>query len=238
MEVVNRKQTFLQMLTCQAPEKEVTYYNPLKLGKSAVITLQYPEYEKKDFHLDRVYECTRHLNDRTYTHAAYDLRADDHSLMRLLAIPIKGATVADAYAYALLLLKLDNKMDWNDDMRGVLQDACENKKWIVDDDGKDDDGNQVKAPFHDEYRRCNDLSVPYEADVADIEDDDGDGVFSAEEVRVRPMTYYDFSREVEDAPGAVSTEYFIIEKDGKSNEDGFLTMWKGDSIDPSRVVVL
>lgn len=241
MEFISKKRSFIDILLCRPVEQEVKFYNPLNIGIGKVIEIKYPEYDGKDFRIENVYEYTRELNGRTFIHCCYDLVSKSGGTaerVRLLANPIKGASAEDAYPYSLLLLKLDHEQQWDDSMTPVLEDACDNKQWVVDDDGKDDDGNQVREPYHDVYYRLNDLVDPYEAEVAEIEDEDGNGKFDPSEVRTRTVTYYDFARQVEDVPGVENTEFYIVEKDGSVEEEGYITMWKGDEIDPSRITVL
>ncbi len=242
MDVVNKKRSFWQMLSMQPAQQEVTYYNPMKIGIGKVVTVNKDGFEGLDFRVANVFEYNRSLDGRKFVHTVYELVAKpigrEPVRIRLLANPIKGATAEDAYAYSLLLLKLDHEMSWDDSMTPVLEQACADKVWIVDDDGLDENGVQVREPYHDEYPRINDLDDPYEATVHEIQDEDGDGTFEPHEVRTRTVTYYDFARLVEDAPGVQNNEFYIVEKDGGVEDEGYITMWKGDETDPSLITVL
>ena len=241
MEITTKKRSFWEILTFQPAVEEVKFYNPLNIGVGSIVNVNYPEYSGMDFRVSKVSEYTRNLDSRIYFHTCYDLvskalGSGKWTSIRLLVNPIKGATAEDAYPYSILLLKLDHEQHWDEAMTPVLEKACDEKKWVVDDDGKDDNGVQVSETYHDEYFRLNDLVDPYVATVAELEAEGGK--LDPSNMRTRFTTYYDFARQVSDAPGVENTEFYIVEKDGRVEDEGYLTMWKGDEIDPAHVTVL
>lgn len=240
MEVKYKKRTFLQFLTGQKPQTEVTFYNPLSITPGAMVNINAPDCEGKDYRLVRIVEYTRRIDGRTYVTTYYDLECKGSGTgqwetVRLAANKINNAKKDDPYSFAMLLLRKDDEMQWNEDIQGVIDDALDNKKWIIDDDGKDEQGNQMYPAFHHEYDRCHGMNSMYEAKVAIIEDENDDGVYQEDEVRESEVSYLDFWRTIEIEGGDEVTEFFFVERD---EDSGYVTMWIGTEFDPSHVKVL
>jgi hypothetical protein len=87
----------------------------------------------------------------------------------------------------------------------------------------------------EEYRRVNDVTGAYKAQVAVLADVNKDGKVTTDEVRKVVVEYWDYWREVKDAAGQPVPQYLFIELDTSS---GWFQMWRGEPIDQRRVVVM
>ena len=79
------------------------------------------------------------------------------------------------------------------------------------------------------------MTEPYRAYVAVLADLDQDGKLEMAEVKRQEIEYWDYWREVPDAAGQPTTQYLFVEMD---KQNGWFQLWKGEDMDPQRVLVI
>lgn len=227
MRIVEEKRSFLEVLVNRKPKSRVEYFNPLGMSLSSIVSINLPGHEGVDYRVSEIEEWTRTLNGRDHVHAVYILLDGDDTEVHVWAMPLRK----DGSDCVVAVLKVHHETVWNEEIGKSLDESLATNKWVVEDDGTDADGNKVSEPYRDEYERINEVPVAYEAFRSTLLSDGG-GIISD------TVTYYDFIRTVEDVPGAVSDELYIVVKEAKADQPGYLTMLKGDLVDSSRITVL
>ncbi len=232
MQVIYKPRSTWEVLTFQPRKVEVRFFDPLKVKVGATVRINTLDLQANEFHLDSISEYTRQINGQTFVFTDYNLSfkpiGADRISIRLRVVPT-GNKADEGQDYNILLLRTDYEQGYDDNIGGVLQDAENNKKFIVSDDK---DGVSTS----DEYFRMNDLSEAYVAAVATLVDTNNDGKFDDSEVTSGEVWYLDFGREVPTAAeGITETEMYFVEKNTKT---GWVTMLKGNPINENRVTVI
>jgi hypothetical protein len=205
---------------------EFSYYNPLRARIGSALTIDEIEWRDFNFFLLSIHEYRRTIGGREFRFVDYGLLArplgGEKVLVRLRVNPVDDPGEVAGPTYHVLLLRLDDDLPYDEGLHKTVNDTT--KKFQVLEDGK------VQA----EYTRINDLTTSYQAEVSVIKDVNLDKRVDRDEVEHRRVEFWDYWREVKDEAGQPRREFLFVEMDG---ENGWFQIWKGNEIDPRRVVV-
>ena len=235
---------------------EMNFYNPYRVEVGNVFTINTLELEDFKFRLKNLRQIKRSIGGKTFVHGDYNLVANPHDFdpinVMLRMIPKENTSEHDVVllrADAVYGVGLPDKRGYEDYLAeqaeldvgekenppATQQDfmfAKEHIDWFFDEalaklefHDVDADGNDVT------YYRVNDVLQPWQAQIATVEDGDGNGVVEKNEIDYHNIRYWDFWTQFEE-DGNTVVEWLIVE-----DCDNYITVWKGRSIDPQRVSV-
>ncbi len=220
--------TLWEMLTekFQSPV-ELQYYNPLKARIGNAVEINEVEWRDYNFFLREIREYKRTISGRQFLFADYVLLArplggDDVSL-RLRLNPVDNPDRAGGPSHHVLLLRLYDELAYSEDFHKVVTDTT--KRFQVMDNGQ----------VVEEYWRINDVSDPYKARVSIIKDINSDGKVEKSEVDALELEYWDYWRDTTDEFGQPLRQYLFVEMD---RDNGWFQLWRGQEMDPQRVLVM
>jgi hypothetical protein len=75
----------------------------------------------------------------------------------------------------------------------------------------------------------------YKAEVSVLRDVNSDGRVDRDEVEKVRLEYWDYWRETKDEAGLPLRQYLFVEMD---RDTGWFQLWRGQEIDPQRVLVI
>jgi hypothetical protein len=153
---------------------------------------------------------------------ARPLHGDDVSV-RLRLNPIADPQKAGGREYNVLMLRLDDEMEYAADFEKLLNDKS--GLFQIRHDGV------VK----EEFQRMYGLKTPYQATVSYLRDVNQDHRIERDEIDTLELRYWDFSRQIKDEAGQPLEEYLFVEMDGQT---GWIQIWRGCELDPRKVVVI
>ncbi len=206
---------------------ELHYYNPLKARIGVSVTIDTVEMRDLNFFLQEIREYKRRIGPQEFTFVDYSLLArplhgDDVS-MRLRLNPIADPQKAGGREYNVLMLRLDDEMEYAADFEKLLNDKT--GLFQIRQDGV------VK----EEFQRMYGLKTPYQATVSYLRDVNQDHRIERDEIDTLELKYWDFSRQIKDEAGQPLEEYLFVEMDGQT---GWIQIWCGCELDPRKVVVV
>jgi hypothetical protein len=224
-----RGKTLWEMLKekFSGPPVEHRFYNPLQARIGNAVTINTPELSDHNFFLREIREYKRTIGGRRFVFADYVLLArplgGEDVWAKLRLMPTDDAARTGGPSHHVLLLRLDQELGYNEELHNVVKDTT--GKFQILQDGE----------VAEEFFRINDVAEPYRAYVAVLADLDQDGTMEAGEVKRQEIEYWDYWREVSDAAGQPTTQYLFVEMDKQS---GWFQLWKGEDMDPQRVLVI
>lgn len=205
---------------------EFQYYNPLRARIGSAVTLDEVEWRDLNFFVLSIHEYKRTIGGQEFRFVDYALMArplhGDKIIVRLRLMPADDPDEAAGVDHHVLLLRLEDDLPYDEGLHKVVNDGT--KKFQVLEDDK------VQA----EYERINDVSSSYRAEVTIVRDVNLDQHITRDEIETRRVEYWDYEREVKDEAGQPRREFLFVEMDG---ENGWFRIWKGNEIDPKRVVM-
>ena len=206
---------------------ELHYYNPLKARIGVSITIDTVEMRDLNFFLQEIREYQRRIGPQEFTFVDYSLLArplhgDDVS-MRLRLNPIADPQKAGGREYNVLMLRLDDEMEYTAAFEKLLNDKS--GLFQIRQDGV------VK----EEFQRVFGLKSPYQATVSYLRDVNQDHRIERDEIDTLELKYWDFSRQIKDEAGQPLEEFLFVEMDGQT---GWIQIWRGCELDPRKVVVI
>jgi hypothetical protein len=206
---------------------ELRYYNPLKARIGVSVTIDTVELRELNFFLQEIREYQRRIGPQQFTFVDYSLlarplRGDDVSL-RLRLNPIADPQRAAGLEYNVLMLRLDDEMEYSTEFQALLNDKS--GLFQIREDGV------VK----EEFQRLYGLKTPYQATVSYLRDLNQNHHIERDEIDTLELKYWDFSREIKDEAGQTLDEYLFVEIDG---ETGWIQIWRGSELDPRKVIVI
>jgi hypothetical protein len=235
---------------------EMNFYNPYRVRVGNVFTLDTLDHSELSFRLRNLRQIKRRIGGQSFVHGDYNLLAtphggepvnvmlrmipkensSDHNVVLLTPNATYGVGMPDTEGYNQYLREQDElDVGERDNPQATQQDFIfqqEHIDWFYNEAltklefyDTDADGNEVT------YYRVNDVQEPWEAEIAIVEDDDGDGTVEEHEIDYHNIRYWDFWTEFEE-DGVKVTEWLIVEDD-----NGYITFWKGRAIDPNRITV-
>ena len=212
---------------------ELQIYNPLQLVSTgehpSIVEIHTVDLDKLRFKLKSIRERDREHHGNTSKLVDYDLFARDLQSAvydrRLKLVPLEDPD--GDLTHSVLLLKLDDEYEQNDDLIAKLNDTT---KANPDDPDLHDDGDGS------DWWRVNDAKTAWDAVWTTFQNRDHATKISAEEAekacwRRGDLKYWDFYRQTE-VDGVSVVEFLIFELD-----DNFMQQWRGVEIDPHRIEV-
>jgi hypothetical protein len=205
---------------------EFKFYKPLQARVGDGVLLNEVEWRDLNFFVREIREYRRTISGRDFFFVDYVLRAKplnaDEILVRLRLNPVDDPDRYAGLTHHTLLLRLDDEFAHNEEFFKVVTDNT--GKFQILQDG------EVK----EEFTRINDLTAAYKARVSILQDANKDARVDRDEVGKQRLEYWDYWREAN--PGGQSIkEYLFVEMDA---DTGWFQIWRGQEIDPQRVMVL
>ncbi len=232
MQIFKQKQSFFDFLFRRPVEQIVKFYNPLEIRPDSTIKLPL-DGETTEFRLAEVCEYKRILNGNEHFFTDYTLVSrgigKEKQRVTLRVTPNEDASPEDGYEYTCLLLRLDDKLEYSEDIQNTLIEADRNREWVITLEGPEDGlaGGETQTIV---YPRLNGFKFPFDVEVACVKDQNKNKCLDYNEASTSRLKYWDFSRETEDGE-----EFFFVEMDGKT---GYVTMYRGNELNPSSVEVI
>jgi hypothetical protein len=220
--------TLWQMLVDRfSRPREYKVYNPLRARVGFGVTIDEIEWRELEFSLREIHEYKRRFGRRVFVFSDYVLTAkplnQEEVTIRLRLSPTDDPSEHGGVTHHVLLLQLLESLGFDKGLHKAVTDNT--GKFQILEDGV----------VQEEYFRLNDLRTPYRAHVKSLVDIDRNRRITYDEVKEHDIDYWDYSRELKDAAGQPETEYLFVEMDVK---DGWFELWKGEEIDPKRVIVM
>lgn len=208
-------------------DTEQRFYNPLDLRVGALISLNLEGLEDLDFQVLTLREVKRVINDQPYLLADYDLRAynleGQEFRYRLRLVPLEEPDLESGLTHLVILLSPVDSFEYDEGVQGVL-DADEG--YVVS------PGTDQEAVFP---TRVQDISEPYDTEIAVVSDENHDGQVEDDEVERFQDRYWDFWRNAAEEGDPERVEYLFVDV---SQRDGWTEIWQGPEISPEDVEIL
>jgi len=206
------------------PPVEEQYFNPMKAKIGSAVNINDIDLKQDDFFVTEIREYKRIIEGKPFFFADYVVLAQplkgDAVVLRLRVNPTDRADTG--LTHHLLVLRLYDEMAYDEGFHGVVTDTT--KKIEVTDNN-----------LTETYWRINDVQDSYKATVTVIRDANQGGKVEKEEVQVVQVEYWDYSRQTPDEAGNPMVQYLFVEMDTSS---GWFQLWRGEEINPQRVVIL
>tara|TARA_Y100000034_G_scaffold133174_1_gene197962 strand:+ start:1261 stop:1998 length:738 start_codon:yes stop_codon:yes gene_type:complete len=223
---------------------ESRFKNPLGKKIGTAFTIDDPEYSDDNFRLEAIREVKRTIGDEDFYYSDYDLLSKDgdhetNRRVRLRFCPLADPDPDSGQTHCVLLLHTFDEFEYEEGFhKGILLGQMQDGNDWVDDPAfeggfcvDDESDGEVDSTFW----RVNDVRGAHEATVKTVADTDGDGTAEIEEVKESQVIYWDYWRETKDEVGDTITDFVFVDMD---EDTGYLTLWRGQEVDPNRVVVL
>lgn len=221
--------TLWEILT--APEEEETpvefqFYNPLKVRVGNAAEIDTIDLKDQKFTFTATREIDRGDGNKI---ADYDLLARGYGEQKETRQRIRLVPMAEPdgkLTHHVILLNLLDEFGYDKPFHDGLLDTDTSKGEFMEREQSPEGEIEVL------YYRVNDILTPWEANTAFLSDKDHDGEVEEHEVQHGELTYWDFwcDREV---GGVQVREFLIVEMD----ENGWFMIWRGQQIDPERILV-
>lgn len=206
---------------------ELTVYNPLKAKVGSAATIDTIEWRDYNFFITEIREMKRTIGGREFLCVDYTLLArpigGDDVLIRLRLNPVDDPARAAGLSHDVLLFRLYDQLAYDKAFHDVVTDTT--GKFEVRQDGE----------VVEEFWRVNDVKTSYVADIAIVKDLNLDKKVTRDEIDRRRLEYWDYWRELKDEGGQPVRQFLFVEMDSK---DGWFQIWRGEPIDPNRVMVM
>jgi hypothetical protein len=206
------------------PPVEEQYFNPIRAKIGNAVAINDLDLKSYDFLVREIRQYQRTIEGQQFLFADYVLRAQplkgNEVVLRLRVNP--AAKDVAGLTHTVLVLRLYDELAYDKDFHGVVTDTT--KKIEVTEDG-----------LTQTYWRINDVQSSYLAQVAVISDVNQDGKVEEEEVRKLQIEYWDYWRETLDEAGSKVVQFLFVEMD---KESGWFQLWRGEEINPQRVMVI
>jgi hypothetical protein len=206
---------------------ELQFYNPLKARIGSAVAIDDPDWKDYNFFLREIREYKRTIGGQQFQFADYALQArslhGEDVWVRIRLNPVADAGRVAGLTHQVLFLRLDDDLAYDEGLHNVVRDTT--KKFQVLQDGQ----------VTEEYWRINDVGDSYKARVAIVKDLNNDGTVEQDEVRHVQLEYWDYWRETPDIAGQKVTQFLFVEMD---TDNGWFQIWKGQEIDPQKVMVM
>jgi hypothetical protein len=218
--VATERKTLLQLMKDRAEAKErakeieCPVENPLQLRFNSMVSFALAEQQDNEYRVRTISEVVRDINHERHVFVDYELRQpESENVLKLRAQDNR-----------YLLLSAIDSFGYNEGFKEVLDEALD-LFTVTNPDGSTND-----------YARINHRAQPWHANVTAIEDKDGDGKMTGNDPVLQiTMSYWDFEREVIDEAGQKHLEYLFAEMD---KESGWFTLWLGNEIDASQILII
>jgi hypothetical protein len=206
---------------------ELKYYNPLKARIGNAVQINEIDWKDNSFFLKEIREYKRRAGGQQFLSVDYILLCrplhGEDIWVRLRLNPVDDPTRVAGLTHNVLLLRLDDELAYDEGLHNVVRDST--KKFQVLENGQ----------VAEEYWRINDVGDSYTAKVAVLRDVNNDGTVDEDEVDHIEIEYWDYWREIKDIAGQPLTQYLFVEM---NKDNGWFQIWKGQEIDPAKVMVM
>jgi len=218
----------LQSKSQQAEEQKV--YNPLDIRVGSLVTIDAIDFRGKQWKVAqiRAYDITpsgssKHFRMTEYTFQTAPFPGAECETCFLRVYPKPD----DPNRVNILLLTAIHDTPWDGDGEAIVG-VCRNPSEDLD----FREYNEEKG-INDCYWRVDDNKSSFLAIVRVLEDQNGDGMIAADEIRTIGLEYWDFWRNFE-TEGVEILQYLYIELDSKT---GWVQGKRGQQIEPERVFI-
>ena len=222
-------------------DTEEKFLNPLDVRIGDVVSLDALDLRDLDFQVTQFRVVTRLIGGREFPFVDYYLRhrsithksAEIHYLLRF--IPLDDPDLAEGRTHTIFLLHMVEEFEHNDAVLAVLAEDngyTYHTEAVPDENGVTGDVEWKAQEFP---TRVNDISLPYDCQVAIIKDEDHDGEVEEDEVESHKLTLWDFWRVISAESGGDMTEYLFVEID---QEDGWTELFVGTEVDQAIITKL
>jgi hypothetical protein len=206
---------------------ELHYYNPLKAKIGSSIMINEIDLRDDNFLVKEIRQYERTMDRRPFPFVDYVLLSrplhGEEVWARLRLNPVDGPEAEAGLTHTALLLRLYDEMAYDEGLHKVVTDTT--KKFEVTENGQ----------VTEEYWRINDVASSYKARVAVIKDENKDGQVDEGEVEKMELEYWDYWRDTTDAFGQPLRQYLFVEM---NTENGWFQIWRGQEVDPQKVLVM
>jgi hypothetical protein len=204
---------------------ELRHYNPLRARIGSSLMINELDLKELNFFVKEIREYQRRIGVQQFTFVDYVLLArpldQEDVWARLRLVPVEGVE-AERQSHHALVLRLYDEFAHDEAFLKVVNDTT--RKFEVVEEGK----------VTEEYWRINDVTDPYQAQVAVMKDTNNDGTVQRDEVETIRLEYWDYWREVKDEAGQAVRQYLFVEMDTQS---GWFQIWRGQEVDAQQVIV-
>lgn len=225
---MGRGKTLWEMLMewFQKPVEE-SVFNPLRAKVGSAVTISELDLGEYNFFVREIREYRRKIGMKNFYSVDYVLLArplgQDDVHVRVRILPVDDPERAAGLSHHALLLRLDDELAYDEEFLAVVND--DTGKFQVLQDGN----------VEEEYYRVNDLRSPYQAWVTVVQDLDGDKKAEQDEIEKFPLEYWDYWRETKDEVGISFRQFLFVEL---NKNDGWIQIWKGQELDPQKVLMM
>jgi hypothetical protein len=206
---------------------ELRYYNPLKAKIGSSIMINDIDLRDYNFFIKEIRQYQRAIGGKPFFFVDYVLLArplhGDDIWLRLRLNPVDDPEAASGLTHTALLLRLYDEMAYDENLHKVVTDTT--KKFEVVENGQ----------VTEEYWRINDVATPYKAKLSILKDENKDGQVDEEEVEKEGLEYWDYWRDTKDEVGQPLRQYLFVEM---NTDTGWFQIWRGQEIDPQKVLVI
>jgi hypothetical protein len=208
---------------------EMRYYNPLRARVGSAVMINDVELKEHNFFVKEVRAYRRQVSGQEFPFADYVLLSrplggvDLWVRVRVIPLGSADADPGSGLTHHVLLLRMYDECAYNEELHKVVTDTT--RLFQVIEDGK----------VTEEYRRVNDVTGSYQAEVAVIHDTDNDGRVDSDEVETQRLEYWDYAREVKDEAGQAVRQYLFVEMNAGN---GWFQLWRGQDLDAQQVFVM
>jgi hypothetical protein len=206
---------------------ELHYYNPLKGKIGSSIMINEIDLRDYNFFIKEIRQYRRFIDRKQFLFVDYVLLArplhGEDVWVRLRLNPVDDPNAAGGLTHTALLLRLYDEMAYDEGLYKVVTDTT--KKFEVIENGQ----------VTEEYWRLNDVSSSYKARVSVIKDENKYGQVDEDEVEKVELEYWDYWRDTTDEVGQPLRQYLFVEM---NSENGWFQIWRGQEVDPQKVLVM
>jgi hypothetical protein len=223
VDIMQKGKTLWQMWTEHDEPKHIEFYNPMKARIGSIVTIDDVDLSKLDLVVDTIEEFTREIGGQEFKFTDYLLKDRKGGEVIRLRINPAGPNVAGV-PHNVIVLRLDDEFGYSDDFLAVVND--QSKKLKVTDE---------KAKTADDYWRINDVSGSYKCEVSIINAVGEDGSADEKSVSKASIEYWDYWRETKDEAGVTFRQFVFVNMNAAN---GWFQIWKGEEINPQKIVVI
>ena len=206
---------------------ELTVYNPLKAKVGSAATINTVEWRDYNFFFTEIRAMKRTIGGHEFHSVDYVLLArpigGDDVLVRIRLNPVDDPDRAAGLSHDVLLLQLYDQLAYDKGFHDVVTDTT--GKFEV----------RQNDQVVEEYWRIGDVKTSHKAQVAILKDVNLDKKVTRDEIDRRRIEYWDYWRETQDVGGQPMRQFLFVELD---NQDGWFQIWRGEAIDPNKVIVM
>lgn len=234
---MSKGRTLFEILTGWNQKKvvlELQYHNPLsaKIGNTVSLDCD-PDIKDINFVIEKISVYETIYENKKFEHTDYHLKGlalGMEAPIRFRLRLVRDGDNTNELGCQILLMQVFDEVAFSDEHYQDAYQAVQQNEFHIN----YDEAGQPLNPAS-RYWRIRDLVDPYHAKVTILKDTDGDGTVEEDELDRLNATYWEFSRNTEDANQQAFTEYLTIEMNDKTK---LLTFLKGTQVNASQITVI